>query len=968
MRNSWRMMLILLLGTGLVLGGFPAAFGQDEEGEKEEEKDMEEFVLEEVVVTSERGEIMILDRPMTVTGFNEQMVEQLGIQNEGDLEVLVPGLQIGNRTQGGGKGENDHFYMRGVGSERTVNFFSDTSVAVYVDGVWTDQTYGTDGFFDMERVEVARGPQGTTGGKNALSGAINFYSRKPTSVFDAYVKSEFTDQSTQQYQTAFGGPIMDTDFSYRLKFSYLTGDGQIENVFSGGRDGGEPEQFIWAPAFRWKTNRWDITVRYSDQKDTGTPMVSLPLGAVNSVDEFILGPDGNPVCAINPATGLEECRRNPYFGANASPAVANCSNISNDGTSDPSDTICDPDELEYKVALNAPIYEDNAAKATSVDAVFNITDNLVLNYKFGWRDTVSENLNDSDQLPRTGGGICPWDHPKVLGGMLTAGQTSPYCALDGGGDGSFVDNGSLYRFTSEQYSNELSFYSTFDGGVNFVVGVSYIDGEEPYDWRGYNFNTGSDGKWLNEDTSAQCEAAIEGLYGPGGSATGFAQGQLMKDRATNPDAEDITAWWSPWVVCPGDPVITQYAAGTNFTANPNGQSGLFAGGAFYESLGFYANVDYVINDQWTVFAGIRNDTDKKGRTLADYFYINARRADDLSQVCGVTEANDGTDCVSFIEGWIRGGLAAGLEPRYDLEWDGTTWNVGAEYRPIEDTMVYGRISTGYRAGGSMGFAHIGPPWQYDSEEMINYELGVKGLYLDNTLQLEVSYFFQDFSAYWVFAQRIKSQAEMAMDPDGGPLTGEVNSIDGTTIGGIELQFAWRFLDAFTFRGFYNWLDASIGDYNTMYPYTIPGVAADWQWVTAPGGAGAWINMANIMNLGGNQPVNQPEHKSSLTLAWDTPIPENLGSLEAVSTYNYTGKKYVEVANIDAYAIEPYHRWDIRLNWRSPSQKYLVVLYVQNALDQAGILMWSPREGVGSPWGTMAEPREIGLSISYRIGG
>lgn len=326
MKLCLKMVLVLLVGTGLLFGGFPAVYGQEKE-KKAKKEEMAEFMLEEVVVTSERGEVVILDRPMTVTGFNEQMVEQLGIQNEGDLEVLVPGLQIGNRTQGGGKGEDDHFYMRGVGSERTVNFFSDTSVAVYVDGVWTDQTYGTDGFFDMERVEVARGPQGTTGGKNALSGAINFYSRKPTGTFDALVQAEFTDQFTQQYQLAFGGPIMDTDFSYRLKFSYLSGDGQIENVFPGGRDGGEPDRFIWAPAFRWKTDRWDITVRYSNQRDKGTPMVSLPLGSVNTIEEFIIGPDGNPVCPINPATGLAECRRNPYFGANVAPAVANCKNI-----------------------------------------------------------------------------------------------------------------------------------------------------------------------------------------------------------------------------------------------------------------------------------------------------------------------------------------------------------------------------------------------------------------------------------------------------------------------------------------------------------------------------------------------------------------------------------------------------------------------------------------------------------------
>ena len=90
--------------------------------------------------------------------------------------------------------------MRGIGSERTVNFFSDTSVAVYIDGVYTDQTYGTDGLFDVERVEVARGPQGTTGGRSAMSGSINFHTKKPTDEFDMLVRAEINDISTQRYR------------------------------------------------------------------------------------------------------------------------------------------------------------------------------------------------------------------------------------------------------------------------------------------------------------------------------------------------------------------------------------------------------------------------------------------------------------------------------------------------------------------------------------------------------------------------------------------------------------------------------------------------------------------------------------------------------------------------------------------------------------------------------------------------
>ena len=993
MKAFWKMMLIFLVGTGLVLTGLPAVYGQEEEeGEKEV------FVLEEVVVTAERGEALVLDRPMTVTGFNEQMVEQLGIQNEDDLEVLVPGLQVGNRSQGSGKNEDDHYYMRGIGSERTVNFFSDTAVAVYIDGVWTDQTYGTDGFFDMERVEVTRGPQGTTGGKAALAGAISFHSRKPTETFSAIAQAEFTDQFTQQYQLAFGGPIMDSNFLYRLRFSYLDGEGQIENVYPGGRDPGKPEQVIWAPALRYKTDRMDITLRYSNQEDTGTPDSSLFLGTYNTVEEFELGPDGDPVCSTNTSTGETVCQRNPFYGAPPSPTVANCSNVRLDGTVDPFNLVCDPDELEHEVALNAPIFTDSSAEAATLDASFNITDSLVLTYRFGWRDTVYNNLNDSDLQPREGGGLCPFDHPKVEGGMLTVGQTSRFCALDGGVGGTFENYYSQYEFTSEQYSHELSFYSDFDGPFNFTIGAVFIDGEEPYDYRGWN-NGSETGRWQFEDTSAQCEALIDSLYGAGGSLAADGSRRL-RDFPSDPYVRALAAGWTQLVACPGSPEIMNHGAGTNYTANMNGQEGLFTGNAEYETQGAYLSVEYQINDAFKAFAGIRTDSDTKAHPRNDWlapFALNAAepvvvddvwyqdsngdwqvRQDWAENYC---DNDSGEDCIGVVGGWMRNSSVEGYEGKNDVTWGETTWNIGLEYRPVEDVMVYGRVSTGYRAGGLYGWWVTSEPWGYPAEEMTNYEIGAKGLFFDNVLQLEATYFFQDFSSYHIFASRLRTEAEVQADPRGGITSGEVTSMDGTTIGGIELQGAWRITDDFMIRGFYNWLDANLGSYNALYPYAIPGVPPpvypdDYtviEYTDLEGNPVTGEISNRTLQLEGRQLVNQPQHKGSLTLVYDTPLPEQWGGLELLTTYSYTSKKFVEQGNFDAYAIQPYHRWDIRANWRSPDQKWTVTLFVQNLLDQQGLQMYSPRENynpgtqlMDPPVGTLVEPREIGLSITFRI--
>lgn len=976
--------LIPLVTLGLAVSfASPAVFSADD---AEDSK-----YIEEVIVTGERGDVNVMDRPMTVTGFNQALIEQLGMQNIDDLEVLVPGLQIGNRSEGGGKQENDHFYMRGIGSERSVNFFSDTSVAVYIDGVWTDQTYGTDGFFDVERVEVARGPQGTTGGRAAMSGSINFHSRKPTDEFDVRVTAALTDISTQTLNVAFGGPIGDSDFSYRLGLQSLTGDGTIKNLGLG-RDSGEPERQIISPSLRWKNDRWDITARYSKQTDNGTQTVSLPLAGQNTEDEFIINTaTGQCLTYVNQDTGEEICQRNPYFGVPVAPSVAGCSNINSDGTRDEFNIICNPDELRWEVALNTPIGQDSFAENFSLDVAFQLSDNYQLNYKYGWHDVENRTINDTDQTNRVGGGVCLTGHPKtnplvMLGAwvqlgdgswtqpetpvlddngdpipaLLQVGQTSRFCAADGGGNSSFSNTAYNSIFTSNQDSHELTLISQFDGPFNFTVGFTTIDHSEPNVYSGLD-NGSAAGAWLYEDTSAACNAAIAGLYGVGGTLSG-GDSWLMKDLYSNDTTMARAGAGQNVYACAGDQVISNYSqtGRQEFFANPNGQQWSFYGNADQESSGVYFNGEYVFSDKWSAFAGIRRDKDKKDRTESAYAAIAGMQAD--GDTCSNTNY---WDCFAVIGISPRDSSIDFFAGRGDMKWEGTTWNVGVEYRTDADNLVYGRVSTGYRAGGSFGYGNRSAPWGYDGEEMINYEMGIKGVYFDGTLQLAATYFLQDFDKYWVFASRLKTEAEQLIDPLSSPLTGEINAISGTEIQGVELEGAWRLTDSITLRGFYNYLDGSIGEYPALYNYPIPGEAGGWVNLGTAESPG-WIFGSGVpVQFGGNQLVNQPEHKGSLTLAYQAPIPAEMGSLELLTIFNFRSEKYVEPLNLDAYAVDAYTRMDLRANWTSTDSAWRVTAYVQNVLDEAALHIWSPREGVGAPFGTIVEPREIGISISWQ---
>ena len=945
--------------AALLSSAFVAAESEDAtEGDGEEDK-----YVELIVVTGERGDVNVLDRPMTITGFNAAMIDELGIQNADDLEVLVPGLQVGNRSQGGTKNEDDHFYMRGIGSERAVNFFSDTSVAVYVNGIYTDQSYVADGLFDVDRVEVARGPQGTTGGRAAMAGSIQFHTRKPTDTWDLRAKAEITDIFTQRFQVAFGGPIRDSGFSYRLGVSSHTGDGKIENIGSSGVDAAKPKQLIVFPQVRWQNERWDVTARYRNQTDKGTPNVSLPLGARNTRDEWLLDPGGNRICSTDPNTGQEVCQRNPYFGTNVAPSVANCSNINNDGTRDNDNIICEPDELQWKVAFNAPIHRNNSNESFSIEGIFALRDDLDVIYKYGWRDVKQDTLNDGDQLDRQGGGVCPFNHPKVLSGQLQAGATSRWCALDGGGVGAFADQRINYIFTSEQVSHEVSVVSGFQGAFNFTAGLVYIDGEEPYFYKNWDHGTGRN-DWAFADSSAACERVIEQLYGSGGSRSGGAN-WLLRDVYTN--AEAMAKAPNYVFGCPGSPEVVGYSdtGVAMFEANLNGHNNSFFGNTAYTTAGAYFNAQYVLNDAWKVFGGLRNDSDRKDHKQNSFAYTIVVNGDDLTP-CAPQECPDGIGIVTIA---LRDSSIAGFEGKGDAEWGKTTWNVGAEFRPTDDVMVYGRVSTGYRAGGFLGYGLTAPPWIWDAEEVMNYEIGVKGVYFDS-LQLSATVFYQDFENYWVYAQRLRTEAERQIDPFAGPTTSEVSPIGGTTIRGLELEGAWRLSDRVTLRGFYNYLDTSIGPFLSLYPFDIPGVVSrPWMqlpWTDADGNPRTTWVRAGTREYGGRQLPNQPKHKASLTLAYRVPVAESLGELDVLAIVDHRSKKYVELANVEAYAVDPYTRLDFRAIWRSADSPVEVNAYVQNVLDQAALHMWSPREGAASPWGTVVEPREIGLGVTWRM--
>ncbi|WP_397418469.1 TonB-dependent receptor plug domain-containing protein, partial [Phenylobacterium sp.] len=170
--NLRRSLLLLSVSAASVLSSQPAMAQTADDG----------ATVGEVIVTAQRRAQNIQDVPLAVTAFSQQQIEAAQLDEAADLVRFTPSVTGGLNT---GTGSALSFFIRGLGSTEQVATF-DVPVATYVDEIYfARQSANAVSLFDVERVEVLRGPQGTLFGRNTTGGAISIVTRKPANAFKA---------------------------------------------------------------------------------------------------------------------------------------------------------------------------------------------------------------------------------------------------------------------------------------------------------------------------------------------------------------------------------------------------------------------------------------------------------------------------------------------------------------------------------------------------------------------------------------------------------------------------------------------------------------------------------------------------------------------------------------------------------------------------------------------------------------
>lgn len=179
--------------------------------------------IEEVVVTARKRVENLQDIPEAITAFSNEEIKAAGLDSIDDVSLLVPNFSIVNSQNVG----NNLITMRGISQVR----FGEPPVAFIIDGVQSASPNNfTQELFDIQRIEILRGPQGAVYGRNAIGGAINITTMQPSNEFEQSVLANIGEGSYAKVQGSSSGPIVEDKFLYRIAASYRDDDGLIDNV------------------------------------------------------------------------------------------------------------------------------------------------------------------------------------------------------------------------------------------------------------------------------------------------------------------------------------------------------------------------------------------------------------------------------------------------------------------------------------------------------------------------------------------------------------------------------------------------------------------------------------------------------------------------------------------------------------------------------------------------------------------
>lgn len=269
----FRTWLLSVSPIGLAVSG--VAYAQ---GAPIETPDDDNAAVPEIVVVAQKRSQSLQSVPQAISVVNGELAEVRGQTGLADLQVSVPNLTFA-ATQ-----NMAQFFLRGVGTT-FINGGGDPGVSFHQDDVYvSDMTTINTAMFDIDHVEVLRGPQGALYGRNAVGGSINVLSAKPTSSFTAKARAEVGDYGRFMSEGAVSGPLGFADTDIRIAYQVQNRGGYTKNLLAG--QPGAPDKLddLHSNAFRVYTltnfasgGTFSVIYTHYNEKENGPALAVKPM-------------------------------------------------------------------------------------------------------------------------------------------------------------------------------------------------------------------------------------------------------------------------------------------------------------------------------------------------------------------------------------------------------------------------------------------------------------------------------------------------------------------------------------------------------------------------------------------------------------------------------------------------------------------------------------------------------------------
>ncbi len=663
----------------------------------------------DIIVTAQRSSQRLQDVPIAVSAFSAQNLEQQQIRNTSDLQLSLP-----NITFSKGNFTGASFTIRGIG-DLCVGVSCDSATAIHMNDapLFSTRIFETE-FFDLERVEVLRGPQGTLFGRNATSGVINFITARPDpDAFGAAGEFEYGNYNSIKARGMVNVPIGD-NAAIRVAGIYLNRDGYTRNLYDNTRmDGrdlfGVRGSFRWEPSdrttidlmgyyFRENDDRMRITRQLCQRDPTGV------LGCLNQSRDAQVTNGNSTVAAV--LTSRE------FFAIRGIPTAFALGSLY--GTDVYANSVNPSDVREVNTDYPSLYYADEMIFQASLrqDLGNGLSVRLLGNYQETGVDSSQDyNLSVQNRALATPGlTVLAGAAAGAIPGLPAAYFRPIAQALIPGGPGGQLCTSAAEPTNTGAFGGSAVCAQTpldFDRSNAYTRSWS-AEGLISSDWDGpFNFLVGGIYSWLRLTENSYYVNAFQLDYAAGllGAFSAF----------TNPPAA-------------GGPLPPSFLASPFYRNNTNN--------FLATSYGLFGEAYVDLADRLKLTLGVRYNNDHKEisarTTLASFLTPFGTSPADASPYLGAFDADPAT---------------AGNQPFQvrEANFDAITGRAVLDFQVTPDNLLYLSYSRGYKSGG------INPPLSpifavaesFEPESVDAFEIGSKNAF--GGLQLNLTGFYYRYN-------------------------------------------------------------------------------------------------------------------------------------------------------------------------------------------------------------------------------